>query len=217
MITWFKTHKYSLWLLYFVFYFPAFFILERCNGFGTLISCPIDNIIPFNEWFIFPYFLWYITMPGSLLLFMFKDREDFLRLCFLMFGGMTIAIAVYFVFPNGLNLRPETVPDNIAGKICGFLYTIDTPTNVCPSIHVSSAVATDMAIQKSNTFKNNMPVRIISFVIMVLISLSTMFVKQHSIVDALAGFVLSLVLFVIAYYTPFKNIFNKQASKSISA
>ena len=207
MLSWIKNHKYSLWLLYFVFYFPAFFLLESLEV-KFIISCPLDNAIPFCEWFIFPYFAWYIIMPGSLLLMMFKDREDFLHLCFLMFTGMTVSLLTYFIVPNGLNLRVGTINDNIAGDICRFLYAVDAPTNACPSIHVSSAVAIDMAIQKSKTFKNNIPIRVISFLMMVLICLSTMFVKQHSFVDVVAGVLLSVVLYIIAYHTPCKKIFS---------
>ena len=74
MIRFIKSHKYCLWLLYFAFYFPAFFLLERFNEVKYIINFAPDRLIPFCEWFVFPYFLWYITMPGSLLLLMVRDR-----------------------------------------------------------------------------------------------------------------------------------------------
>lgn len=174
-------------------------------------------MIPFCEWFIFPYFSWYIVVPVALSLLMFKNREDFLRLCFLMFGGMTIALFIYLIAPNSITFRADIINDNIASKICKFLYALDAPTNVCPSIHVSSSVAIDMAIQKSETFGKNIPVRIISFIIMILISLSTMFVKQHSFTDAAAGLLVSLILFIIAFRTPFSKVFESKKTAAFTA
>lgn len=202
MINWIKTHKYSLWLLYFVFYFPAFFLLERFNGVKYIIDFAPDRLIPFCEWFVFPYFAWYITVPGSLLLFMLKDRDAFLKLCFLMFGSMTASLVIYVLFPNGIDLRVPVEGNNIACRICKLLYSIDTPTNVCPSIHVSSSVAIDMAVQKSELFSGKRAARICSSVIMVLVCVSTLFIKQHSIIDVISGAALAAVLYIAAYHTP---------------
>lgn len=199
MLNWIKNHRYCLWLLYFIFYFAAFFLLERVVEPRYIIECPFDRLIPFNEWFVFPYCLWYLTMPGSLLFFMFREKETFLRLCFIMFGGMTIALVIYALFPNGLDLRVPIEGDNIAVRLCMLLQGIDTPTNVCPSIHVSAAVATDMAVQTSKIFKKNIPVRILSFAVMLLICASTVFLKQHSLWDVLWGAVLSIILLGISY------------------
>lgn len=192
-----KSYRHCLFLLYFVFYFPAFFWLERISVPKFIISCPIDNFIPFCEWFIIPYCLWYITMPVSLLLFLFKDKKAYCRLCFIMFTGMTVSLFIYFLFPNGLELRVPIEGNNIAAQLCRMLQSIDTPTNVCPSIHVSSSVAIDMAVQKSEVFKNNMFVRVISFIVMAAVCMSTVFLKQHSMWDVLGGWLLSVILMII--------------------
>lgn len=192
-----KEHKYCLLLLYFVFYFPAFFMLERVVDAKYIIECSFDKMIPFCKYFIYPYYFWYITMPGSLLLFMLKDKEAFVRLCFIMFVGMTVTLGIYYVFPNGVDLRVPFEVNDLASWLCAMLQSIDTPTNVCPSIHVSSSVAIDMAVQRSELFRNNKPVRIVSFIIMLAVSLSTAFVKQHSLWDIAAGAALSIVLMLI--------------------
>ena len=194
---WIRENRHCLWLLYFCFYFPAFFILERINVPRFTIECSLDRMIPFCKYFIYPYYLWYLTMPGSLLLFMFKDKAAFLRLCFIMFVGMTAALTVYLILPNQIELRVPFEVNDFSSWLCWVLRQIDTPTNVCPSIHVSSSVAIDMAVQRSELFKNNKPVRIISFIIMLAVSASTAFVKQHSVWDILAGAVLSVVLMII--------------------
>lgn len=194
---WIKEHKYCLWLLYFVFYFPMFFLLERIAEPKYLIECSFDKMIPFCKYFIYPYYFWYITMPGSLLIFMLKDKDAFLRLCFIMFSGMTAALGIYWLLPNGIDLRVPFEVNDLASRLCAILQSVDTPTNVCPSIHVSSSVAIDMAVQRSELFKDNKPVRIFSFIVMLAVSVSTVFVKQHSLWDIVGGFVLSVVLMLI--------------------
>lgn len=95
----------------------------------------------FHEGFVIPYLPGSPCFAVSLGYFLFHSRRDFLDLCFIMFTGMTICLLIYTVLPNGLQLCPAVVRDNLFASIAGMLYAIDTPTNVCPSIHVSSTVA----------------------------------------------------------------------------
>lgn len=212
MLSYIKSHKYCLWLLYFAFYFPAFFLIERFNPVKYIIDFAPDKLIPFCEWFIFPYCLWYLTMPGSLLLLMLRDRDAFLRLCFMMFGGMTLSLLIYLIAPNGINLRVPIEHENIAASLCRLLQTIDTPTNVCPSIHVSSAVATDLAIRHSDAYKDRPLIKGLSFIVSVSICIATLFIKQHSIIDLIAGLALCLILYIIAYKTPVSKRFTSRAA-----
>ncbi len=83
----------------------------------------------------------YILMLGAPVYFLFTSKQDFLKITFIMFNGMTFCLLMYLLFPTGLQLRPEITGDNLLCRIADILYAIDTPTNVCPSIHVSSSVA----------------------------------------------------------------------------
>ena len=138
---WIREHPYALCLLYFIPYLIYFELLEAFAVPKFIIHCPLDDWIPFHEGFVIPYFAWFPMLAVSLGYFLFHSRRDFLDLCFIMFTGMTICLLIYTVLPNGLQLRPAVVRDNLLARIAGMLYAIDTPTNVCPSIHVSSTVA----------------------------------------------------------------------------
>lgn len=210
-----KNNRHCLFLLYYAFYLPAFFLLEKFTAVKYIIDFPPDRLIPFCEWFIFAYISWYVTMPAALIVLMLRDREAFLKLCFMMFGGMTIALFVYLIAPNGINLRVPVNGSNIACTLCRILQSADTPTNVCPSIHVSSSVAIDLAIRRSELLKNNGAVKAGSIAVCVLICVSTLFVKQHSIVDVIAGAALTVILYIAAYHTRLKNIFIKEEIKEI--
>ena len=75
-----------------------------------------------------------------------------------------------------------------------FLRSVDPPNNVCPSIHVSSTVAVHLTICHAASERNKKPIRTLSWIVTILICLSTMFIKQHSLVDVLCGWILSLIL-----------------------
>lgn len=198
LLDWIKAHKYCLVLLYFLFYLPAFFILEKVSSPKVTVYCPIDGMIPFIPAFVFPYFAWHLLIPAILIFFMIKDREAFLRLCFTMFTGMTAALFIYAVIPNGLNIRVPVTGNSLPEKICSLLYSIDTPTNVCPSIHVSSTVAISVSVQKARSLKKHKAVKIFLHITAILIIASTLFIKQHSVYDVLAGAALTLILCIAA-------------------
>ena len=74
---------------------------------------------------------------------------------------------------------------------------MDTPTNVLPSIHVSSTVSIILAVRVSESLKNRRAVKTVIYIVSALIILSTMFIKQHSIYDVVSGAALSIVLWYI--------------------
>jgi len=215
MKTWFKTHTYCLSLLYFVFYLSAFFLLEQFSVPKYTIHCIVDDWIPFCEIFIIPYFIWFILLIGALGYYLFKQKEDFQNLCFLMFIGMTICIVIYAIFPNGLSLRSDLPRDNIFCKWVSLLYLIDTPTNVCPSIHVSSTIAIYEVTKRSVCFKERKGIVLSVGLLAWLICLSTLFLKQHSIIDVVLGYVLSKILAKITYETNWRRFIAQVGLKKL--
>lgn len=197
---WIQECPYSLMLGYWIFYLLYFFLLERFATPKYILYSPIDDKIPFMELFIIPYALWFPMLAISQGYFLFKkEKTDFQNLCFFMFSGMTISLVIYTFFPNGLQLRVDTYPDNVLGNIVKVLQGFDTPSNVCPSIHVSSTLAIHLAVLRYKNFKYAKSVKLITTLISISIILSTMFLKQHSIIDVIAGIALTLILYPITY------------------
>lgn len=191
---WLRQHPEAFILCYFLFYFAAFFALEQFSKPKYIIHSPLDDLIPFCEWFILPYAFWYLWMPGALVYFLFKSKTDYLRLCFIMFGGMTICLALYLLAPTGLALRQPLPRENVLCQLVGVLRSVDPPTNVCPSIHISSTVAILLVALRSKLFQQRLWVKVFCVAITVLITLSTLFLQQHSVWDVLAGAGLSVGL-----------------------
>ena len=194
--------QYShLWLLlgwvgYFILYFLTenLIPLEKCH----LIHSPLDDLIPFNEWFFLPYTFWFFLVAGSLLWFLLYDVESFRGLSKFIIVTQVVAMAVYILYPSRQDLRPEVFSrDNFLTHVAAFIYAFDTPTGVCPSLHV----AYSMGIASTWVKKQDAPTAWKVFVVLaaVVISIATAFVKQHSVVDILWALPLSLLAEWIVY------------------
>ena len=153
---------------------------------------------PFCKYAVIPYFAWFVWIPFTLFYLLWKaPRADFWRLCLPLFAGMTIALAVYVVVPNGLDLRPYRVyGSDFFARTVRRLYDTDTATNVCPSIHVFNSVTLMMAYYRSRIFDEPCRrwMRPAAAVLCVSIIASTVLLKQHSCIDVVLGILLALVL-----------------------
>jgi membrane-associated phospholipid phosphatase len=204
---WIVTHKYCYAMLYLVFYLSTFFALDFTIKPRYIIHCSLDDKIPFCEYFAIPYFLWFPAFLLALAGYMIYDKYDFQQLWFIMFTGMTFCFAVYILLPNGLDLRVELPDRNIFCRMMKLVWKADAAVNVCPSIHVSSSAAIALVTARSRLFEKHRLSQVLVIVLMILICISTMFVKQHSIIDVLCGTAVSLVLYGIAYHTDWRKIF----------
>ena len=79
------------------------------------------------------------------------------------------------------------------------LYAVDTSTNVLPSIHVYNSLGAYIAISHCSKLKQYRWVQILTLLLTISIILSTMFLKQHSVIDVVAGFIMAGVLYLIVY------------------
>ncbi len=190
--------KYWQFVLYVPIYLPFFFLVEKTTHDVTYINIPLDECIPFVEEFIVPYFLWFPFMAVAIAYVFFKDKKEFFAMCWNLIIGMSLFIVVSFFFPNGLDLRPGTMPrDNIFIWACEYLYKIDTPTNVLPSIHVFNSLACGISFGRVLWREKHKKSAIAAYAMAGLICISTMFVKQHSVVDVAAGLLLSGLCFLL--------------------
>lgn len=184
-------------LLYIWFYYLEKTVVPEYDMFS-----PMDTKIPFIKEFVIPYLFWYIYMAFGFIYLGIVSKKDYYRLFLFMFFGMVICYAIYGIFPNGQSLRPVITENDIFSRIMKGIYAADTPTNVAPSIHVLNSIAVHVGLIGYEPFKKNIGLRITSFILMVIISASTVLVKQHSILDGLWAIALSIVLYVAIYLVP---------------
>ena len=197
----FDKYHHAWVFLYGFIYMPWFSWLEKhvtSNYF--VIHSVFDDYIPFIEIFIIPYLLWFVYVSGTVLYFFFTDKQGFYKICTLLITGMTLFLIICTIFPNGLNLRPSTFArDNIFVDLVRFIYRSDTSTNVLPSLHVYNSIGCYIAIRNSQKLRQYKWVQNGSLVLTVSIVLSTMFLKQHSVVDVIAAIVMIYFIYQFVY------------------
>lgn len=159
----------------------------------------LDAYIPFCEWFVIPYYFWFAFLVGMALYGLLFDIRAFRHFSWFVILSYSITAIIYLLWPNMQALRPmEFTRDNWMIDIVKGLYDFDTNTNVCPSIHVLGSFAVCFAGLHSRTLKG-WGWKVFFIVSTALISLSTVFLKQHSILDVFAALILCAVCYPLVF------------------
>lgn len=197
-------------LLGWVFYFIAYFLTEnlipaeKCHP----VWCIVDDWIPFCEVFLIPYVFWYGLIVISLGYFLLYDVDSFKKLQTYIIITQVAAMILYVLFPSRQDLRPAEFPrDNLLTRGVALLYALDTNTGVCPSLHVAYSLGIASVWTKQKEAKLWWKAFVV--VAVVLICLSTAFLKQHSVVDALVAIPICLGAEWYLYRDRYKEKFKK--------
>lgn len=123
-------------------------------------------------------------------------------------------LSVDFQYDDGYDCFPDRVlciskctalktirvsKENVFTDMVRWLYRTDTPTNVLPSIHVFNSLAVHMSLTNCEALRDHKGVRYGSLVLTLLIIMSTMFLKQHSVIDVCCGATLALFGYLFFY------------------
>lgn len=188
-------------MLFWPAYLALFTALEYLDDGKTfhLVHCFVDDIIPFNEFFVIPYLTWHVLIPVTLLYTLVRETDNFRHLMRFFILTFTLTMIVYMVYPTYLELRPEVFPrENIFTEVVRFIYWIDTPTNVCPSLHIIGSLGLLFASWDTRG-KDSVPKKLFMALAVVFICLSTMFMKQHSFIDILVAIPISFIGWVLCF------------------
>lgn len=189
--TWAWKHRHGLSLLY-VPVFLGWFLSTEFRGprEETVIESPLDELIPFREEWVLAYGAWFPYLIGfaGWLYARDKKREEYPYAYYLLVSGITICMVIYELWPNRQELRPADYPrDNLFTDAVRLLQKFDTNSNVFPSIHVFTTLCVNECLQRSTLIRHPRIVKPASWVLTGLISASTCFLKQHSVLDGVAA------------------------------
>ena len=190
----------SGWIAYFALYFLTENLIpyENCH----VVHSIVDDMIPFCEYFAVFYVSWYVLLVFSLAYFFFFDVDSFSKLQIFIIITQLFAMAVYIIWPNRQDLRPEIFERrNIFTWIMGIIYAFDTPTGVCPSLHVAYSLGMWSVWWKKKNASRLW--KAVLFIWIVMISASVLFVKQHSYYDVVAALPLGLLAELLVYWKPY--------------
>ena len=181
-------YRHLFWLLGWVGYFILYFLTENlippedCYP----VWCPLDDMIPFNELFVIFYVGWYGLIVWSLGYFLLYNPKNFKGLQKFIIVTQAVAMICYILFPTRQDLRPAEFPrENFLTWIMGIIYSFDTSTGVCPSLHVAYSVGITSTWLKEKDA--SVWTRMFAVLFSLGVCVSVAFVKQHSVVDIFAA------------------------------
>lgn len=188
-------------LLYWPVYGLLFLFVERFYSVDSyyVMHCGLDDRIPLCEFFVIPYLFWSLFLVAMHLYTLLFDIDGFKKMMKFIMITYTVTIVIYLLFPTCQNLRPrEFARNNLFTRFLKGLYEFDTNTNVCPSIHVIGTMAVVFAAFHTERFRT-LPWKLAFSVTGLLICMSTVMLKQHSILDVIAAIPICVLGYILSY------------------
>ncbi len=201
-----------------------FFLLGDLTTPATVVWVPWDSAIPFLPPFILFYISWFLYIPvtGFTLWHFHKrsqaDHEAYKKFCALLGIGLLLCVIGFITVPTQI---PEGFRGDLGDRanlftfLTGLIYDADGLRNAFPSEHCFVAIVFcwgflySPALRKS---KHRYWVYPVNIIMAIGICMSTVFVKQHSILDFFGALGLFLILVALIYCLPWKWSRSKQKS-----
>lgn len=171
-----------------------YFISKLLQGDLNLVGNVIDTKIPFVPAFFIPYCIWYLMIFIIPYYLYCKDKDKFIKYTMAYILCSMIGNIVFISYPSTV-ARPTVTGTDIFSLIAKFIYWIDTPTNCFPSLHC--AISMLFILYTCESKNTNTITKISVCIISILIMLSTLFTKQHVVVDFISGDILALIVYLI--------------------
>ena len=183
-----KENKNRIIILIFSFLFQTFIygITKLFQGTPMHLNNYFDNMIPFIPAFVIFYVLWYLLLFLIPLLILKYNKK--------VFDRYIVTCLIYALF-EGIIFREPLVVDSISTWIINIIYKVDTPVNLFPSAHCALAILFIISTLDVKEIKKEY--KILITITSVLIMLSTVFIKQHVIVDVLGAFIIVPMYYII--------------------
>jgi membrane-associated phospholipid phosphatase len=185
------TRRRLLWLAIILIAIALYFPINRFMQGGVQLSLPIDQSIPLYPPSIVPYLIGAaLIMVFPILAAIYAKPKEFEPYTLSILIATVISYLAYLIFPTFVS-RPEITSNDVFSRIIDMLYQADRSYNAAPSGHTFYTLISCFYISCWQP-----KWRIIWWIIAALIILSTLFTRQHYILDLVCGFALA----VLAYF-----------------
>jgi len=173
-----------------------------------ILGSALDNAIPYVPHFIWIYVFWYFMLFAVPYYIASKNKPSLYKYISTYIITTVITGIIFVSFPNSV-IRAEITGTDIANKLVSLIYKMDTPAiNCLPSIHCLFSYLFILAVFDTKKDTSILMKTIIT-ILSILVVLSTLFIKQHVIYDAIASLVLAIIVWIIVDKTKIYNIFRK--------
>ncbi len=173
--------------------------------FGQQLSLTFSEAMPnlvFSELMYFSYFSFYLLIFFCLIVFYFQKKENFVKAVFYLAASLYLFYLLFAVFPSTGPQFYFTVPENLLpnaylfDKIIHFVQEVgEQPTGAFPSSHVGlSIIILIISYKNAKLFFN------IALPFTILITLATVYIKAHFLVDVIGGILFAPALYYFSRY-----------------
>ncbi|MCR5768084.1 MAG: phosphatase PAP2 family protein [Lachnospiraceae bacterium] len=153
------------------------------------MTSKLDMRIPVIPGFSIVYVLafpfWYITYFMIL-----RSNPEKCRATVIVNVAAKLLCGVIFVLLPATNVRPVLTETNMFEKLLGIIYTMDAPDNLFPSIHCLESWLCFLFISDESDVHNG--IKLVSMYLAIFICLSTLFTKQHVMIDVFSGVIIAI-------------------------
>lgn len=175
------------------------------NRYHHDISTLVNVSIPFVPFFFLFYFIAYIQWVIGFILIARENQQ----ICYRYMSGELIAkiitFVIFLIIPTTM-IRPEIIGNGFFDKLVEFLYRIDTPRNLFPSMHcLESWLCFRGALKLKSIRKWYAP---LSLIITLLVFASTILIKQHVPLDIIGGILVVEIGLLVSKLTKADKLFD---------
>jgi len=192
--------KYLSFLV--VFTLGTYFLIQNIVSHQHELITELDSAIPFMPQFVWIYHS-LIPVIGATLFLLVNQQRNFFNTFWACIGASVIIHLIYVIMPS-FYPRPDIIPDGLSEQLLALTYEIDNGSNTFPSGHVCYAWILYLGVRCSEQAKEVFGLRNLFLLWAIGVTLSTLTLKVHYVVDVLGGFVLAFMAFYSVRY-----LFNK--------
>ncbi len=185
----------------------TYFWIQSYVGNEYSFMTPVDKAIPFMPEFVWIYHT-IIPVIFITMIILVKNRKVFMNTLWACVMATFIIHLFYLIFPS-FYPRPEFIPQNLSERLVELSYMIDNSSNTFPSGHVAFSWLMFFGASHSELAKKHGVLKRVYLLWAIGVTISTLAIKMHYIVDLFGGFAIAGFCFFFIKYMYSKNIFKK--------
>ncbi len=158
------------------------------------VSLWFEKDIPFVPAMIVGYSFVFVLV--ALLFLVIDNMPDFWDMCRRFFIMSMICFVIFLVFPVRMKFRPDVgVGQDWATIAVGFYFWMDKPYNLFPSMHLSASFFSAFYCLRKGPV-----IGWTAMTMAVIVGVSVVLLKQHYIMDVVAGFLVAWFCSFFPFY-----------------
>jgi len=188
-----KNHLKYLLVIITIASFFLYLPVNRVVSGGYNLETPLDKLIPLLPIFAVPYLLSWVFWLGTIFYINLRQKKSTaINFDIKLIAAGVFSSIIYLIVPTFAS-RAIINGSDVFSNLVKMIYDNDRSYSAAPSGHTFYSVLCLIALNKLAP-----KYKILWFIITAVIILSTFFIKQHNILDAISGILFALV---ISYFT----------------